>query len=74
MDAAPAQGADGNADPEEGEEASAPVGKPKRKRRKAETFELVEYSPDELATVDKELLNAEITQLEGRLCHAFVPL
>lgn len=28
-------------------------------------MELVEYSPDELRSVDKEMLNAEITQLEG---------
>jgi len=36
-----------------------------RKRNKNETLELVEYSPDELRSVDKEMLNAEITQLEG---------
>lgn len=28
-------------------------------------MELPEYSTDELRTVDKEMLNAEITQLEG---------
>ena len=32
-------------------------------------MELVEYSPDELRAVDKEMLNAEISQLEGEsLC------
>ena len=30
-------------------------------------MELVEYSPDELSAVDKDMLNAEITQLEGEL-------
>lgn len=38
---------------------------PPRKKSKAEPLELVEYSPDELRSVDKEMLNAEITQLEG---------
>jgi len=33
--------------------------------RKRNKNELVEYSPDELRSVDKEMLNAEITQLEG---------
>lgn len=32
---------------------------------KAETTELVEYTPDELQEVNKDILNAEITQLEG---------
>ena len=44
-------------------EASETTAKPKK--RSADSMELVEYSPDELQTVDKELLNAEITQLEG---------
>ncbi|CAD6578745.1 MAG: hypothetical protein TREMPRED_002256 [Tremellales sp. Tagirdzhanova-0007] len=35
-----------------------------RKKGKTESFELVEYSPDELRSVDREMLNAEITQLE----------
>jgi structural maintenance of chromosome 4 len=38
---------------------------PRRKRQKNQPLELVEYSPDELSAVDKEMLNAEITQLEG---------
>jgi structural maintenance of chromosome 4 len=36
-----------------------------QKKRKNDSMELVEYSPDELQSVDKEMLNAEITQLEG---------
>lgn len=36
-----------------------------KKKRKNDSMELVEYSPDELRSVDKEMLNAEITQLEG---------
>lgn len=51
---------------EDAEDAPAPA-ESKRRRRKNETFELVEYSSDELAGVDKEMLNAEITQLEGKL-------
>lgn len=35
-----------------------------QKRPKNDSMELVEYSPDELRSVDKEMLNAEITQLE----------
>ncbi|KAK8849453.1 hypothetical protein IAR55_004786 [Kwoniella newhampshirensis] len=38
------------------------VEKPKKQKR--DPLELVEYSPDELQEVDKELLNAEITELE----------
>lgn len=37
---------------------------PKPAKKKAESFELVEYSPDELQSVDKEMLTAEITALE----------
>jgi structural maintenance of chromosome 4 len=51
-------------DPIEGE--AGPVEKSKKKRSN-DSMELVEYSPDELRSVDKELLNAEITQLEGEL-------
>ncbi len=70
-------------DEEEGEtpeaeaEAEDDDENPKRsKKSKANSHELVEYSPDELEDVNKELLNAEITQLEGkssarrRMCHA----
>ncbi|ORX37975.1 RecF/RecN/SMC N terminal domain-domain-containing protein [Kockovaella imperatae] len=39
---------------------------PKQKREK-ESHELAEYSPDELRAVDKEMLNAEITQLEEEI-------
>lgn len=50
----------------EGEEAEAASdAEPPRKKRKNETFDLVEYSQDELRAVDKEMLNAEIVQLEG---------
>lgn len=36
-----------------------------KKKPSNDSMELVEYSPDELRAVDKEMLNAEITQLEG---------
>ena len=36
-------------------------------------MELVEYRPDELQSVDKEMLNAEITQLEGASLLFFAP-
>ena len=36
-----------------------------KKKRSGDSMELVEYSPDELRAVDKEMLNAEISQLEG---------
>lgn len=38
---------------------------PKKVAAKAESTELVEYSPDELQDVNKDILNADITQLEG---------
>nr|XP_019043245.1 hypothetical protein I302_07819 [Kwoniella bestiolae CBS 10118]OCF22175.1 hypothetical protein I302_07819 [Kwoniella bestiolae CBS 10118] len=37
------------------------------KKKKENSTELVEYSPDELREVDKELLNAEITELEEEI-------
>lgn len=37
----------------------------KIEKAKAETTELVGYTPDELQEVNKDILNAEITQLEG---------
>ncbi|OCF77743.1 hypothetical protein I204_01743 [Kwoniella mangroviensis CBS 8886] len=37
------------------------------KKKKDNSTELVEYSPDELREVDKELLNAEITELEEEI-------
>lgn len=40
-------------------------GEPIKPKAKAESTELVEYSPDELQDVNKDILNAEITQLEG---------
>ncbi|WWD20077.1 hypothetical protein CI109_104551 [Kwoniella shandongensis] len=50
----------------EGEDGDAAVEKAERptKKRRQDPLELVEYSPDELREVDKELLNAEITELE----------
>jgi structural maintenance of chromosome 4 len=51
----------------EGEEDVEATEKPVKKRKNNDTTELVEYSPDELREVDKEMLNAEITQLEGTL-------
>jgi len=50
---------------EQDEEEALPSDK-LHKKSKNDSFELVEYSPDELRSVDKEMLNAEITQLEGR--------
>jgi structural maintenance of chromosome 4 len=52
---------------ETGEEGdrSVQVEKQAKKRSKNDSMELPEYSTDELRTVDKEMLNAEITQLEG---------
>lgn len=45
---------------EEGE-----VEQPKKRKRRAESDELVEFSEDELQEVNVQYLNAEITQLEG---------
>jgi len=55
------------AEPVEGEDADAEA-RPKAAKKKSgkTSMELVEYSPDELRDVDKEMLSAEITQLEGR--------
>jgi hypothetical protein len=44
--------------------------RPAKKRKGTESMDLVEFSPDELRSVDRELLNAEITQLEG-VCWSF---
>ncbi len=44
------------------------------KKSKNEPLELVEYSRDELRSVDKEMLNAEITQLEGQSAGSIVSL
>jgi structural maintenance of chromosome 4 len=56
------------AKPEEGDSAAAEgeAVEPKKVIAKAEPTELVEYSPDELQGVNKDILNAEITQLEGQ--------
>ncbi|WRT69435.1 uncharacterized protein IL334_006421 [Kwoniella shivajii] len=51
----------------EGEEGHAGSAKKPIKKRKENSTELVEYSPDELREVDKELLNAEITELEEEI-------
>lgn len=55
------------AKPEEGDSAAAEGEAVELKKviAKAEPTELVEYSPDELQDVNKDILNAEITQLEG---------
>lgn len=57
----------------DGEEVEQVEGEPAppAKKRKNEPTELVEYSPDELRAVDKEMLNAEITQLEGEFHLSF---
>ena len=57
----------GDADVEADAEAPAT---PKRKGPRNDTTELVEYSPDELRSVDKNLLTAEITQLEEDISKA----
>ncbi|WVR08284.1 hypothetical protein IAU60_005331 [Kwoniella sp. DSM 27419] len=54
---------DGN---EEGADGEEDAEKPARKRKDNPT-ELVEFSPDELREVDKELLNAEIVELEEEI-------
>jgi structural maintenance of chromosome 4 len=51
-------------------EAEAAPATPKRKGPRNDTTELVEYSPDELRSVDKNLLTAEITQLEEDISKA----
>jgi structural maintenance of chromosome 4 len=61
-DDAPAEDADG--------EAEVGSSTPKRKGPRNDTTELVEYSPDELRSVDKNLLTAEITQLEEDISKA----
>ena len=43
---------------------------PKAKKARNDTTELVEYSSDELRSVDKNLLTAEITQLEEDISKA----
>ncbi|KAJ9119749.1 hypothetical protein QFC22_003459 [Naganishia vaughanmartiniae] len=45
---------------------------PKMEKVKSEPNELGEYSPDELQDVNKDVLNAEITQLEGKTQLFFV--
>jgi len=61
---APAEDGDDDVEPE-----AAPA-TPKRKGPRNDTTELVEYSPDELRSVDKNLLTAEITQLEEDISKA----
>ena len=55
-------------DREEGEATAS--SSPKRKQARNDTTELVEYSADELRSVDKNLLTAEITQLEEDISKA----
>jgi structural maintenance of chromosome 4 len=64
--------AEGDAPTEEaeGESEDAPQTTPKRKQPRNDTTELVEYSSDELRSVDKNLLTAEITQLEEDISKA----
>lgn len=63
----------GGARAEDGDDddgAEAAPATPKRKGPRNDTTELVEYSPDELRSVDKNLLTAEITQLEEDISKA----
>ncbi|TXT13312.1 hypothetical protein VHUM_00679 [Vanrija humicola] len=55
-------------DAEDAEDAEDP--EPKQKKSKNDSLELVEYSPDELRGVDKDLLTAEITALEEETAKA----
>jgi structural maintenance of chromosome 4 len=64
----PAPEADDAEDREEAETTAQTT--PKRKQARNDTTELVEYSPDELRSVDKNLLTAEITQLEEDISKA----
>lgn len=63
--------ADGDvpAEDAEGEDEVVPA-TPKRRQPRNDTTELVEYSSDELRSVDKNLLTAEITQLEEDISKA----
>lgn len=62
------------AEPVEGEENAGGEARPKAAKKKSSknSMELDEYSPDELRGVDKEMLSAEITQLEGELARRTV--
>ncbi|KAL1408278.1 Structural maintenance of chromosomes protein 4 [Vanrija albida] len=57
-----AEAADGDAEADDAE--------PKQKKSKHDSLELVEYSPDELRGVDKDILTAEITALEEETAKA----
>ncbi|WWC65608.1 uncharacterized protein I303_108228 [Kwoniella dejecticola CBS 10117] len=64
----PAEAEDREAGEEgEGDEQIEPIEKKASKKKKEDSTELVEYSPDELREVDKELLNAGITELEEEI-------
>ncbi|WVQ96218.1 hypothetical protein IAU59_003322 [Kwoniella sp. CBS 9459] len=59
--------AEPDADAEESQDGAEATKKAVPKKKKENSTELVEYSPDELREVDKELLNAEITELEEEI-------
>ncbi|BEI96156.1 hypothetical protein CcaverHIS631_0111050 [Cutaneotrichosporon cavernicola] len=54
---------------DEGEEGDEPRSKESKKTRN-DTLELVEYSPDELRAVNKDVLNGEISVLEEEIAKA----
>lgn len=62
--------ADKSTEAPEGEKEDAEDAEPKQKKSKNDSFELVEYSPDELRGVDKDILTAEITALEEETAKA----
>ncbi|WOO77651.1 Structural maintenance of chromosome0s protein 4 [Vanrija pseudolonga] len=62
--------ADKSTEAAEGEEEETEDAEPKQKKSKNDSFELVEYSPDELRGVDKDILTAEITALEEETAKA----
>lgn len=54
------------------EASASPTPSPKKKAKQPrnDSLELVEYSPDELRAVDKDILNGEITALEEEIAKA----
>jgi len=66
----PAEGDEPTEDGDGEAEAETAPATPKRKGPRNDTTELVEYSSDELRAVDKNLLTAEITQLEEDISKA----
>ncbi|KAL7424908.1 Structural maintenance of chromosomes protein 4 [Cryptotrichosporon argae] len=62
--------ASGEAAEGEGELEVEEAAEEPKKKAKHDSLELVEYSPDELQDVDKDILNGEITQLEEETAKA----